>query len=127
MVLLIDTFSVLFRAQYALPPMNTKSGEPTSALYGFFGVLIKLLRELRPAGIAFALDAPAQTFRHERYEAYKGNRDRPPDALRVQIARLGEILAGLSVPVFRVPGYEADDILATVAVELGARELPVTI
>jgi len=120
-ILLLDTYSVLFRAQYALPPMNTSAGEPTSALYGFFSVFLKLLREHRPRGVAFALDAPAQTFRHARYEAYKATRDAAPEQLRPQLGRLDEILQALELPAFRVPGYEADDLLATLAARLEER------
>src|SRR4051812_46070070 len=69
--LLIDTYSLFFRAFHALPPMATRAGEPTSALYGFSALLLKLLREQRGAALAFALDAPQATFRHDRFEDYK--------------------------------------------------------
>ncbi|HMJ15178.1 MAG TPA: hypothetical protein VK524_27375, partial [Polyangiaceae bacterium] len=75
-VLLIDTYSLFFRAFHALPSMNTRDGEPTQALYGFAVLLLKLLREQAPRGIAVAVDAPQRTFRHERFAAYKGGRPR---------------------------------------------------
>ncbi len=114
-VLLLDTFSLFFRAHYALPWMSTRAGEPTSALYGFSALLLKLLREQRGAALAFALDAPQATFRHESFDAYKAGRAPTPSTLSAQFDRLGELLHALSVPVFRCPGFEADDVLATLA------------
>jgi DNA polymerase-1 len=113
--LLLDTNALFFRAHYALPPMNTSRGEPTSAIYGFSALLLKLLREERPAGLAFARDLPRPTFRHERYPAYKAGRPAVPDVLRPQWARLDALIAGLGVPALAGPGFEADDVLATMA------------
>lgn len=118
--LLLDTNALLFRAQYALPPMQTRSGEPTAALYGFSALLLKLLREERPDGIGFARDLPAPTFRHRRYPDYKAGRPRAPDALRPQWVRLDALIAGLGVPAMAVVGFEADDVLATAARRLAA-------
>lgn len=114
-VVLFDTYSLLFRAHHALPPMNTVLGEPTSALYGFSTQLLKILREKRPSGVAFALDAPQATFRHERFAEYKAHRDAAPTPLVKQLRRLRDLLACLDVPVFCAPGFEADDVLATLA------------
>jgi len=118
--LLIDVFSLFFRAHHALPPMSTTSGEPTSALYGFSSLLLKLFREHLPRGVSFALDAPQRTFRHGSYAPYKAGRDRTPDALTAQLGRLRELLEALGAPVFVAPGFEADDVLATLAHELHA-------
>src|SRR5262245_31977600 len=115
MLLLVDTFSALFRAHYALPPMSTSAGEPTSALYGFSVLLLKLLREHPGTALAFAVDAPQATFRARAYEAYKAGRPPTPDALALQLRRLPELLAAFGVPVLRAPGFEADDVLATLA------------
>ncbi len=123
-ILLVDTYSVFFRAYHALPEMNTSTGEPTSALYGFCAVLLKELRERSPAGLAFAVDAPKKTFRHERYAAYKATRDAAPSPLIAQLGRLDELLGAFEVPVFCVPGYEADDILATLSHSLRAGGAP---
>jgi DNA polymerase I len=122
--LLVDTYSLFFRAHHALPPMNTASGAPTSALYGFSTALLKELREQRPAALAFAVDAPVGTFRHAAYPQYKAQRERAPDALRAQFGPLRELLAAFGVPVFEVPGFEADDILATLADELRRAQTP---
>ncbi|HEX4339744.1 MAG TPA: 5'-3' exonuclease H3TH domain-containing protein [Polyangiaceae bacterium] len=113
--LLIDTSSVVFRAHHALPPMNTRAGVPTAALYGTSVLLLKLLREERPKALAFALDAPKATFRHERLESYKGTRQPLPDPLRPQLARLPDLLAAFGAPSHQAPGFEADDVLATLA------------
>jgi DNA polymerase I len=112
---LFDTLSIFFRAHHALPPMSTTRGEPTGALYGFSSLFLKVVREQNPIGLAFAVDAPQKTFRHERYEAYKATRDATPDAVRQQLGRLDQLLGCLQLPVFRVPGFEGDDILATLA------------
>jgi DNA polymerase-1 len=122
--LLVDTYSLFFRAHHALPPMNTQSGRPTSALYGFCTALLKELRERRPGALAFAIDAPVLTFRHQAYADYKAQRERAPDALRQQFAPLRELLSAFAVPMFEVPGFEADDVLATIAAELRAASLP---
>jgi len=118
--LLVDTYSLFFRAYHALPPMNTTSGEPTSALYGFCVALIKELGQRRPSGLAFAVDAPQRTFRHEQLASYKGNRETTPSPLVAQFGRLRELLGAFGAPAFEVPGVEADDVLATLATRLRA-------
>lgn len=117
-MLLIDTYSLFFRAFHALPPMTTTAGQPTSALYGLSALLLKLLRERKPVGLAFALDAPQKTFRHEQRPDYKSGRAAVPSALARQFPLLDELLEALAVPAFRVAGYEADDVLATLSREL---------
>ena len=119
-ILLIDTNSVFFRAFYGLPPMTTSQGLATSAVYGFCTLLLKLLREQQPKGVAFARDAPAATFRHLAYSEYKAQRAPVPGALAVQFALLDRLLAALALPVFSAAGYEADDVLATLARELAS-------
>jgi DNA polymerase-1 len=119
--LLLDTYSLFFRAFHALPPMNTVDGTPTSAVYGLSALLIKLLREHAPEGVAFALDGPEQTQRAREFAGYKQNRAKVPDALPGQFALLDELIAALGLPAWRVPGFEADDVLATLAGKLGAR------
>ena len=121
--LLLDTYSLFFRAFHALPPMSTRAGEPTSALYGLSSLLLKLLREQPGAALAFALDAPQATFRHDQFDEYKAGRPATPSPLAAQFGRLRELLDVLAVPQFRCPGFEADDVLATLA--LRAREAAV--
>lgn len=121
LALLVDTYSLFFRAHHALPPMNTTSGEPTSALYGFCAALLKELGARRPLQLAFAIDAPQRTFRHEQLPSYKGTRDAAPEPIVAQLGRLRELLAAFGAPVFQVPGVEADDVLATLAARLSAQ------
>jgi DNA polymerase-1 len=119
--LLVDTYSLLFRAFHALPPMSTSTGEPTGALYGFCSLLVKLVREEKPEGVALALDAPQATFRHDAYADYKGQRAAIASDLSRQLARLPALIEAFGFPAFRVPGFEADDVLATLSRRLSAR------
>jgi DNA polymerase I len=119
-ILLLDAFSLLYRAFYALPPLTTRAGVPTSALYGLSVLLLKLIREQKPKGGAFALDLPRPTFRHERWDGYKASRQKPPSPLVQQVGRLREIIAAFGFPALSSPGFEADDVLATLATDLAA-------
>ena len=107
---------MLFRAHYALPPMNTVDGTPTSALYGFSVLLIKLLREQKPSAVGFAADTGAARARVERYPEYKAGRPPMPDGLAGQLRRFPEIPKALGMPVhWAPPELEADDVLASAA------------
>jgi DNA polymerase-1 len=120
-ILIVDTFSLFFRAFHALPPMTTAAGEPTWATYGLSSLLLKLLREERPDGVAFALDRPEPTFRHEVFADYKATRPAAPSDFVRQLGTLDRLIEALGFPRFSVRGFEADDVLATLADEL-ARE-----
>lgn len=126
-VLLLDTYSLLFRAFHALPAICTSTGMPTGALYGTSVLLLKLLREQAPAGVALALDMPAETFRRALYPGYKASRPSTPSDLAAQLAELPALIQALGAPAFGVPGFEADDVLATLARELSAGAQPVCI
>lgn len=123
-VLLLDTYSLFFRAFHALPPMSTRAGEPTSALYGLSSLLLKLMRENPGAPLAFALDAPQATFRHQQFDGYKAGRAATPTPLAAQFNRLRELLDTLAVPSFCCPGFEADDVLATLAKVAREQDVP---
>jgi DNA polymerase I len=116
--LLLDTFSLFFRAFFALPPMNTAAGEPTSALYGFSALLLKLLREHPGAELCFALDTGRPTFRHRDFKPYKAQRASAPTPLVQQLRRLDELLESAGGVSVGSPGFEADDVLAAVAAGL---------
>jgi DNA polymerase I len=116
--LLLDTFSLFFRAFFALPPMSTERGEPTNALYGFSVLLLKLLREQPGAELCFALDTGRPTFRHREFQPYKQQREPAPTPLVEQLRRLDQLLERVGAPVIGAPGFEADDVLATVAANL---------
>ena len=107
--------------------MSTSSGEPTSALYGLSVLVLKLLREQRPSGVAFARDSPRPTFRHEQYAEYKAGRPEMPDTLRPQWKRLDQLIAASGGASHVAPGFEADDVIATLAEKLAAEGGDVTI
>ncbi|HKY00061.1 MAG TPA: 5'-3' exonuclease H3TH domain-containing protein, partial [Steroidobacteraceae bacterium] len=112
---LVDGSSYLYRAFFALPPLTSSKGEPTGALLGVLNMLNKLLREEEPELIAVVLDAPGKTFRDELFEAYKAHRPPMPDDLRAQIAPLVEAIPALGLPMLRIEGVEADDVIGTLA------------
>jgi len=127
-VLLLDALSLAYRAFFALPDMRTSRGEPTSALYGLSALLLKLLREQGAKGGAFAVDHPRPTFRHAAFAGYKAGRRPAPTPLGQQLGRLPALLAAFGFPAFQSPGFEADDVLATLAHELvGAGEAPLVV
>lgn len=121
LVLLLDSHSLLFRAFHALPEMTTQAGVPTNALYGFSTLLLKLLREEEPGGVALARDLPGKTFRHEQYAEYKAGRTRAPSPLVQQLQMFDDLVEALGFPMFAAPGFEADDVLATLAARFGER------
>ncbi len=112
---LIDGYSDMFRAFYAMPSLTNAKGLPTNAVYGFLNMLKKLLREQRPDLIGVAMDAPGKTVRDEQYEAYKANRAPFPEDLVTQIPYVKQALAALRIPVIELDRYEADDVLGTLA------------
>ncbi len=115
--ILIDGNALLHRAWHALPPLTTKKGEMISAVYGFTTVLLTILREFQPEYLAVAFDVAAPTFRHKQYEDYKAHREKQPQELYDQIPRLKELLRAFHITVFEKEGYEADDIIGTLARE----------
>jgi DNA polymerase I len=116
----IDGSSYVFRAYHALPPLSTRKGEPTGAVYGFTNMLLKTLREGDPTHVAVAFDTKAPTFRHQMYDAYKANRTEPPDDLKPQFGRIREVVEAFNLPVLRKEGWEADDLMGTLAVKARA-------
>jgi DNA polymerase-1 len=115
-LLLLDGMSLAFRAFFALPPeMATRDGVVTNAVYGFFSMLAVLAKDQRPSGIAVAFDLPGGTFRDELVSDYKGGRDATPPELEPQFGIIVDLLGSLSIPVVSKEGFEADDVLATLA------------
>ncbi len=115
-LLLIDGNSLTYRAFFALPTdLTTASGQVTNAVTGFCSMLATLLRNHEPAGVAVAFDLPGDTFRHEREPSYKANRDKQPDILYEQLALVRELVEALGLRVVDAEGFEADDVLATLA------------
>ncbi len=126
-VLLVDANSLANRAFYALPPLSTVNGVPTGAVYGFLTMLLKLIDETKPGYILCAFDHPTPTFRHEEFEEYKGTRKPSPEEFIEQIPLLKEALSVLDMPIIELPGYEADDIIGTLACTYSKNGFPVTI
>ena len=117
-LLLIDGNSLTYRAFFALPTdLSTASGQVTNAVFGFTSMLINLMRDHGHRRMAVAFDRPEPTFRHERIETYKANRDEAPDILRQQMGLVRQVVETLGIPVLELPGYEADDIIATLATQ----------
>jgi DNA polymerase I len=115
-VYLIDGYSLLYRAFYALPQsISTASGLPTNALYGFTSMVLKLLDSEEEVGLGVVWDAGIPAFRLEVFPEYKAHRSAMPDELRVQLDHLDEILAAMNIPAIRAEGFEADDALATLS------------
>ena len=122
-LLLVDGTAYLFRAYYALPAFTTADGRPTGALHGVVSMVQRLLREEPPDLLAFVMDAPGPTFRDEIYPEYKANRDVMPEDLREQIEPVVNIVKAMGVPLLRVGGVEADDVIGTLAAQAQERGL----
>jgi len=116
-LVLIDGSSYLYRAFYALPGLTAPSGQPTGAIYGVLTMLHKLIKEERPNFLGIVFDAPGKTFRHELFPEYKANRASTPEDLIIQIEPLLTAIENLGLPLIRVSGVEADDVIGTLAKE----------
>ena len=114
-LLLVDANGLVYRAFFALPYFTTRDGQPTNAVYGFTTMLLKVLEEEAPEYVAVAFDRPGPTFRHEAYGEYKATRPKMPDDLRPQVALAHEVVEAFRMPVFEIAGYEADDVIGTIA------------
>src|SRR5271154_7638864 len=114
-LLLVDGSSYLYRAFHALPPLTSSKGEPTGAVLGVLNMLNKLIKEESPQRVAVVFDAPGRTFRDDLFEQYKAHRAPMPDDLRSQVQPLYETVAAMGLPLLRVPGVEADDVIGTLA------------
>ncbi len=127
-LMLVDGNSLTYRAFHALPPdLATASGQVTNAVFGFTSMLINLVRDHKPDGVAVCFDLPHPTFRHEAHPQYKANRTKAPDVLREQMGLVREVIETLRLPILDLQGYEADDIIATLATRAAAESLDVLI
>lgn len=122
-VIIVDAFSLLFRAYYSFPmTLTSKQGQITNAVYGFARMLLSLLEKARPRYLLTATDMEGDTFRHEAFELYKANREEPDIELQEQIPLMFEFLSTLNIPTIGVAGYEADDVIGTLAKKLAHRD-----
>ena len=125
----VDAHSLIFQVFHALPEMTSPKGEPVGAVYGFVRDLLQLIENRKPDALLCAFDLPGPTFRHDLYEGYKADRGSMPEDLASQIPKIRDVLEALGIPIWSSPGFEADDVLATVGRfcdELGASCLIVT-
>lgn len=118
---LLDAYALIYRGYYAFiknPRINSK-GFNTSAILGFVNTLEEVLRKERPSHIGVAFDPPGPTFRHEAYEAYKAQREETPETIRLSVPIIKDIIRAYHIPILEVSGYEADDVIGTLATEAG--------
>jgi DNA polymerase-1 len=121
LLMLLDGNSLTYRAFFALPTtMATASGQVTNAVYGFTSMLVNLIKEHQPDQLVVAFDRPEPTFRHEMIPTYKANRSEAPDILRQQMGLVRQLVDTMQIPVVEAPGFEADDVLATLATKAAA-------
>ena len=126
-LLLIDSNSLIYRGYFAIPPLTTTKGELSNATFGFASILLKAIEELKPQHLAAAFDLPQKTFRHEADVTYKATRKPMPDELRPQFERCKEILERFGIPIYALPGYEADDVIGALARQADAAGLEAVI
>ncbi|MEW6506130.1 MAG: DNA polymerase I [Bacteroidota bacterium] len=112
---IIDAMALAYKGYYAFisRPLTTSKGEPTSAVYGFVNQLIKIIEDTEPDYLAVAFDSKEKTFRHGYYENYKSSREEMPEDMVPQLARIKEIIEAFNIPIYILPGYEADDLIGT--------------
>ncbi len=116
-LILIDGNAIIHRAFHAIPPFKTSKGELVNAVYGFGSMLLNILNNEKPEYIAVSFDTKAKTFRHEEYDDYKATRTKAPDELYSQIPRIYELVKIFEMPIYTMDGFEADDVLGTLATQ----------
>ena len=126
-IYVIDISSYVFRAYHALPPLSNSKGEPTHAVAGVASMLLKLLREHEPRGVIVAMDSKGKSFRKDLFEAYKANRPPAPPDLQQQMVRVREIAEAWGMSPIEAPGFEADDVIATLVTQARNKGLRVVI
>ena len=114
-LVLIDAFAILHRAFHAIPPLTNKKGEPTNAVYGFVSMILKVVQDLQPNSLAVCFDVKAPTFRHKEFKDYQSQRPPMADELSSQIEKAKDFLKAANIPIYLKAGYEADDLLGTIA------------
>ena len=117
-LVLLDAHAILHRAFHALPDFSSPNGEPTGALYGVVAMLLKIVEELKPDYIAACFDLPEPTYRHDAFDGYKAKREKTDETLVAQIERSRDVFAAFGIRIFEHAGFEADDILGTIAHQL---------
>jgi DNA polymerase-1 len=121
-LMLLDGYGLVYRGYFALPPLTTSKGELVNGVFGFASIVLRGIQDLQPDYLAVSFDLPGPTFRHEQYAEYKATRVRMPDDLRDQFPKVREVVKALRIPVYEMPGYEADDVIGTITRQLDPRE-----
>ena len=121
-LMLLDGYGLVYRGYYALPPLTTSRGELVNGVFGFASIVLRGLQDLQPDYLAVSFDLPGPTFRHEQYAEYKATRVRMPDDLRDQFPKVREVVKALRIPVYEMPGFEADDVIGTITQKLESNE-----
>jgi DNA polymerase-1 len=121
-LMLLDGYGLVYRGYYALPPLTTSRGELVNGVFGFASIVLRGLQDLQPDYLAVSFDLPGPTFRHEQYAEYKATRQRMPDDLRDQFPKVREVVKALRIPVYEMPGFEADDVIGTITEKLDDNE-----
>lgn len=124
---LIDGSSYIYRAFHAIRGLTNSKGFPTNAIYGFTNMLLKILKEKKPDAIAIAFDSPVPTKRHKLYEEYKAQRPETPNELILQIPYIKKIVNFFNIATFEIPGFEADDVICTIAKRIASSNIEVFI
>ncbi len=114
-LVLVDGHALFHRAFHAMPPLTTSKGELVNAVFGFTSMLLRVLNDIKPEYAVVAFDTKAPTFRHTQYTAYKAHRIAAPEEMHQQLPRIKEVVDSLNIPIFVLEGYEADDIIGTLA------------
>ncbi|HEX2172224.1 MAG TPA: DNA polymerase I, partial [Dehalococcoidia bacterium] len=128
LLLVLDVHALVHRAYHAVPPLTVRrTGEVVNAVFGVASMLLKALADYQPSNLAAANDLPGPTFRHASFEDYKAHRPAAADDLRPQFVRVRQLLEAFCIPIYEQPGYEADDVIGTLATQATARALSTVI
>lgn len=114
-LVLIDGFAILHRAYHAVPPLTNKKGQPTNAIYGFISMLLRIISDLKPTHIVVCMDEKVPTFRHKAFKTYQAQRPKMDNDLSTQIEKTKEVIKAFGIPMLSKKGFEADDIIGTLA------------
>ena len=121
-LMLLDGYGLVYRGYFALPPLTTSKGELVNGVFGFASIVLRGIQDLQPDYLAVSFDLPGPTFRHEQYADYKATRVKMPDDLRDQFPKVREVVKALRIPVYEMPGFEADDVIGTITDQLDYRD-----
>jgi DNA polymerase-1 len=121
-LMLLDGYGLVYRGYFALPPLTTSKGDLVNGAFGFCSIVLRGFADLKPDYVAVSFDLPGPTFRHEQYADYKATRVKMPDDLRDQFPKVREVVKALRIPVYEMPGYEADDVIGTITRQVESNE-----